>query len=1445
MPQTYEQYTYSSLITQNAVNPYLYKDENDIVYAVMNMQKDDEQWIDLFISADDGETWYTDNKLPISEDFPLYNPKIFVKNDIYYLFAYGSSTFGSDDIYLIRKFTNVTDKQGKQIEDFWEESWNRVIFDNHKHCRITDVTVDSVGYFAFISYDKECDSGVYESRFAVYSLTEYAVKMDIAVHTNTKINQHNGKLVLIDDDTIGISWEMQTQDIYDGKTYQIAYRQYNLLSKEWTDLLVVSSDKKNNNYHQSLTVNSDRTVFITWLNTQTTSEDNNIQYFKTNTIQMAVVVNGELSSIENITTEAKPNEYPYIVCDEYDSLYIMYNTNNYIQYITKKLNTDKWVSVTNIKESDWRLLIGFCYDNNLYTIAQHNDDTNFIRIDTDMAEGFQPVRDFQIYDVNNKEIKFAWTAARNAEDIKLQMLVETSKWNWKKPQTTHEVDASTNEVYVVGLKQYVLYAFKLVYKTADNKTHNVIYPKRLIDEKPVKDNYRFIWNVPSGAVEQKLFIAEELWLDTQDIPNGADNFTIKYSGEATSFRLNIKGGKAEGFSNEASPLLIDWEDNKYILSWIPFKHVEKIQMEQSIDGINYYNAPTKPIKAEDDKCIIENTNQITYFYRMKYHADGRDNYSNTVTLTNNLKALNIRHDSVDLQWTTNDNSEVIKFQYTQDDGENWFTITNSIANSQSTLRKLKYDDSYWIRLYYPNRFTGRYSNILKIRTAKHPIEKLVCIKPKVKKEVYPNHKNQNVFDETLPTHYNIAYNNIVIKFVVINEFSDIAVRCYDMIGKTTTTINHNSHNNKSVKQYTETKKEVTMTLSLNKGTPYRIQVEALSSHYGVSDYINVYTNGDNPPKPKLAEVQRSFASFDWKKLNKITDDNVSKSVRLYITPSDSNKQFSWNNEERQVIVDKTAKPFTINNLMHETEYNVRLECLYGDNYGCSETLKIKTKPWAYAPIYGDKNIGETSFTYSEKNKIFYIFDSGNNGRLYTYKNQGTTIENKVDSTTFIDYKLKYNHIYSDMVCDKNGALHCVFTCGKYVYYVTNCKENNNGNIITHSLNDLIVIEHNELVNEYLYPNIALDYDKNILYICWQEDYGTFSTVSMIEYRNGSPLLDKSITMLNNGLHNNIPKIRLTCDGGFKIFAIDSANNLQIVSADVNNDYNSALYLEYSFNTETLALDSPYVDAYNDYDVWIDNINGIRIVYDSVMSGKRTSTYATYLDKGDGKRKFEIESIFHNNLYSSVILAYDEMILLGKSEDKKLYSSKYKAKEKQFSDLDEVNLEFDKEKIFSSELYKEPLYAIGDKKNVYVLENKDGRFLIYSIAVSDIIAKNNYVSDRWIANQFAIENQNIGFMAEIWSNGDTSSYPQLFIKVNNLVKEITPFDEFGMRREESIIVNSFEEIDKSDSAVSKIVDSDTKAVVKIVYNTNKTIYLDVTNMLCYVWDNTEMINKPQH
>jgi len=1404
------QYVYSTLINADSFNPHIYKDENNFIYVTTNTTVQNTDFIDLFISSDDGDTWYKDVKLPIN-DFALYHPKFFIKNDIYYIFAYGKES-DKDAIYFIRKFTNMQDKQGNNIDDIWEDSFQKVIFDSRKHCRLTDITTDELGYYAYIAYDKETDNNKYEARFAVYSLTDFSIKMDVSVNENNQINQHHGKITTINDDVIGYSWEIQQQDVYSSTTYQIAYRQYDMITREWNTTIILSTDKSTNHYHQSITSTSDNTVYVTWLNTK----PDTIEYYKTNKIFVATIVNADVSNIEEITSTAKANEYPFITHDEYDSLYITYATDNQIQYLTKKINSTKWIAITNLQEIDYKLLTTFCYNNNLYTIAHKDNDIHFVRIDTDLAEDFRSVDDFQIYDINSKEISFTWSKARNAEDIKLQILEEEKNWNWLTPNTTDSITPTTNNVNIVNLTPNLLTAFKIIYKTSDNKYHTMFFDKRLISDYDATHNYNLSWSVQPNTVEQKLYYATELWRDIKDIPISTSEYILKYNNSTTTaFRLNIIGGKSHGYSNIASPLNIALETNAYILTWIPFKNVTKIDVEQSIDGINFYTANINPVKSIADKAIIPNTNQVTYFYRLNYNTD---KYSNIVTQTNNLKTTKINYNSVNLQWTTVEEDEITKFQYSLDEGNNWHTIVSPIKNSQSLIRNLKHNTNYWIRLYFPNRFTGKYSNIVKFTTQKHPVEDF-------KLHIHPNVNITNMRSDKKKylkitdgyktiteqeTNIPITTSTPQLKFITSNQYSDIKIHYIDVTTNTHKEILLSKIADKQIQKHTALTNEIYFTLPLDKGVLYNIYIETLNSSYGNSEPIYIQTVSNEPCNLSVQSTQQHTINFTWENLDKITNDNSKYNVRLYYS--------NYNNADLTdyVVIPNISKPFVLSNLMQDTEYTFQLEVCYGKNFGRTEYIKARTQIENFLPVYGKRNHRERAFAFSKRDNKFYIFDRG---KLYTYTDYN-------NQALICDYNIPANNIYADMLSDKNGYIHLIFTYGKYVYYCTNVKDEDNKQ---HNIENKILIENNVYVNEYLYPNITMEYNKNLLYIVWQEDYGTFSTVSLTQYRNAKPLFDNSMTMLNNNLYNNFPKIRLTHDNGFRIFAIDSANRLQIVTADIDNDYTSDYYLELSLGTEVLELENAVIEQYNDYDAVLDNLDNIRFIYDSKIENAKTSTYATYIDD-----KMTIESTFFNKLSSTKLFAYDEFVLIGKS-DTSIMTSKYIAKENEFSDLIQE----------SYQVEENPLFCIADKNNIYILTTKNGLFHIYTKPIKDIINNNNYISGKWIDNKFNLQNESLRVQAECWSNGDTNDYPQLYIKVNNKVKEITPVNENGFYANQSIKVNSFEELPINDSKANGIKNEDTKMMIKLVYNNNEEIIMDITDMLYYTWDNHNMINKFSH
>lgn len=1394
-------YVYSSLITENGYFPYVYKDENNKIYSIMVMNDGKDTWLNLYTSENEGDSWEQDTDLPLNEDCTMYSPRLFVKDDVIYVFAHGKSG-AKNAIYFIRKFLNLKDDGNNPIDPFWEEEWTKLIFDSSKHCRITDLRVDDSGYYAYIIYDKETDKQTYETRLNVFSLTDYEIKMDVSVNENTKINQHNGKATLLNNKIIGISWEMQTVSVYDSKTYQIAYRQFDIVNQEWSNTIILSEDEKHNNYHQSITHDSANNVYVAWLNTQETNTDGSLSYFKTSKIQYATVTNAEKSSYETISTDAKENEYPYLVCDENDSLYIVFASQNYVQYFTKKINTDEWVEIKNVHQNDWKLLVGFCYDNNLYTIIRKDNEIYMVRIDTLLAEDFQPVRDFQIADVNNKEISFVWTAVRNAEDIKLEELVaDTAKWNWFKPNTTAGVTADTNTVYCVGLNANKLYAFKLLYKvTTDKKTHTIYYPKRLITQHDADENYQFKWEVPANTTSQELYIAEELWQETMDIANDASECVLPFDNQATSFRLNITGGMAEGYSNEVSPLTIDLDNQDYILSWSPFKNADSVKVQQSIDMMNYYPAKNENIPPQSSSYRIDKVNDVTYSYRLIYHTD-KDNYSNVVTLTNNLKVLTTDYDKVIVQWTAMENEEKTLFQLTTDEGNRWETFNYLIDDNIAKINQLKYNTDYWLRLYFPNRFSGKYSNIVKFTTEKYPIKKFDILEA------------NDI--------------NAIMSFVVSKEYGDIAVVYVDTYGETRNSVLLSTFNIVAKEQlssqvtnsyYEEEvnalEKRITLKLvGLKKGTFYKAQIQCVNSDWGNSDILEFKTYGENPQGLKLVSADKHSVKLKWNTLDRITADNVAEMVFI---------EYSRDGIEKNIVpVLDLSQPYELTNLMQDTTYMVRLICNYGDNEGASETVVVKTQEDLFAPIFGERNNNELCMCVSKKNNIAYIFDKG---KLYTYNMSDNSQQ------LIIDYNISANHIYGDIVEDKNGYIHLVFTFAKAVYYVTNCKEKKaDGTIITHELTEPIIVSTNPLINEYLYPDIEMDMVNNVLYMAWQENYGYYSNIVMTEYRNGSALLDETITVLNNGLHNNIPKIKLLPMGGFVISAIDSADRLQLFTATVDNDYTSPTFQEMYFDTKVLELDNPYTENYNNYDMWIDNLGGIRIFYDSInVNNDKCSTYATLVDD-----KFNIETVFHDGMNDTSVYAYDELILIGKSGNK-VFTSKYLSNLTTFSDINEEE--------FTVNDFR-PLVTCADDDYIYVLNMENGLFKVYSIEVDKIMNKNNYVSNIWIDNYMELQDEELEVDLATWTSGDPSKYPQFFIRVNGLIKEITPLDEFGERENENVKFNAFEFVElneENEEILRNVVNEDTKLVVKISYN-SKDIIMDVTNMLYYTWDNTTMIN----
>lgn len=1364
-------YVYQNLITLNGSRPYLYKDSDDILYTVMSMKNDDStEWLDLYYSIDDGETWTLDENLPINT-YPLYDAKIIVIDTTWYVFAHGMDSNAIDTIYFIKK-TVDTSSTSDTITMVWDETWTKLFSDTTFNNRVTDICTDDNGSFIHLLFDQLNSNNKYAVHYAMLSTADYALKYNVVINSKPSVNQHNGKIMLLTGNTLAMSWE---EENYNGLS-QIFYTQYDYINQEWNQFLQLTSDDIHNNYHQTMTRDSNNVVYLTWLNTKDS--------YATDNINVTSIVDMEQKEVTTISNNAKNNQYPYITCDEYDCLYVLYNlASESIQYLKKAYSSSTWTSVTELSNNNWQMLYGYCVNSNLYTIVRQDNEIYFVRIDTDLAEVFAPISDLQIASITNSSVSFAWTPVRNAEKIYLQELEEDS---WQPVALITPLSVTDNSAVGIDLPAGKL-KFRVEFTRTD-KTKGVLYLNGTLDNDK-KQNINLSWQPPNNIVSQTLEYSIETWNDLCVIPNKNYFFSCDFDGRITKFRFRVVGGVAEGVSNEVRPLTISLDGQDLVLEWTKLKDSTYLEVQQSIDGDDWYTATTKePISKDSEKATITNLNEVTYRYRLAYLVNSVEQYSNWVSLTNNLKCTASDYKSATLQWTSIDGAENYKFQYSIDGGVNWTTSVNPITNCSTVISKLNYDTDYLFRMYFPGRFTGVYSNIISVKTSKKPVDDLSLVS----------------LVGTVGT----------FKFSIKDSYSSISFYALDL--NTDETIDGEVENvSHVISTPTATKTEIQFVINnFKKGHYYSVFVMPNGSHYGdLSNQIDITTTGNSPKNITCTKQDKHSIVFHWDDLAEITSTNVSSFVYIQY----SMDGIIWNEE----IVD-AVNDFELKNLMQNTTYQVKLICLYGENYGVSDIITVKTLASNFEPVYGDRLPNERSFVYNSIDKLFYIFDRG---KIYTYN------ETTKDQFLLVDYGIKANHIYSAMKCDKNGNIHLVFTCGKQVVYCTNCKGyNSDGDSVQHKIEEGMIIESNALVNEYLNPDLQINSKNNVVMIVWEEDFGYCSNVSGVWYRNGE-LYQEQQELVNNTLHNHAPKIALKNSGGWYLACIDTEPYMNIVESVLDNDYTSSTYLQETLTTEQIKIKNVYTDNFNNFSVCTDNLDGLRLFYDSVTDGTKTSTYGTYIDN-----KYEQVAVYGESLQDTQLIAKQDLLLVGRSVAV-VYTAKYSVESQAFTDLMEMGIDT---------IDDNPLCMYYDSKNVYVLSFNSGEFLIQTKAIKDISQNNNYVNNIWIDNKFSLQNDEDDYMLEIWTSGDINYYPSLFIKCNKTIREITPLDEFGYRINKSIKVNSVENIDLTDSTevtrVSAYLSNNTKAMIEIKFNTTESLFVDLTDFMYYSWDNTTIIKS---
>lgn len=1087
--------------------------------------------------------------------------------------------------------------------------------------------------------------------------------------------------------------------------------------------------------------------------------------YSTDTIQYTKIVNFSPYEEETISVNAANNKYPFVICDSNDNLFILFNlSTDSVQYLTLKHDSEKWVSVTNISSNKWILLYGYCVDNNIYTIVEEDSGVNFVRIDVDLAETFAPINDFHLTSVDNSKISFEWTKARNAEKIILEQI---SQDTWNDATLIKQISVNDTSATVISLEPGK-YKFRLICTLQDN-SESIVYINgiNVITE---KQNLDVNWELLNSVISLKLQYSKETWESCVEIVPTYSSYTLSFSGIITKFRLNVIGGVCEGYSNEIKPLSINLtDDNDINLTWNKIENILDLKVQQTIDGEYWYDINTNEITISSEECIIKKLENVVYRFRLKYiNSSNSTVYSNTVSIMNCLKCYSFSYNSVTLNWIDITANEYKKVQYSENDGVSWINSVNVINENITTITKLNYNKKYLFRIYMPSRYSGVYSNVIEITTKPKPIDDLKLI-------------DVNTISANFNFTLDAIYNNVIVYITntVTNEVKQ--------------------YNFNNVKQSVNNNVFDFILNNLDLGAYYNIYVNVDSGdRAGSSNIVSFNTIGNGPKNVKCSQSPDSMHSIiiSSDSLSKIDINNVNKFVSIKYTFDDINFN---------VIQATTINDIKIDNLMQNTTYKIQLIVKYGDNYGNSDIISFATGKTNFNPVYGERLPNERSMCNILNE--FYIFDRG---ILYQLNNTDST------QNVVCDYEIDSINCYSDITIDNSNMINLIFSYGKNIFYCFNSSS-------SYNVSNKILLSENGLINSYLNVKVKVNSDNSVIMI-WEEDYGNYSNICLAKFKNGVKI-DENRTILSDKKRNHAPKLVLKKSGGFYVVCIDEDNTLKIINSTINNDYTSSDYLLETITTTSVSLTDCYSDWFNNFNICVDNLDNLRIFYDSGSDSNKTSTYITYINDVI-KKEFSF-----NNMYDMHIISINELFIIGRNNSD-VYTSKYSVDMSTFTDtllMDNIAVD------------NSPLTFCYDDKNIYILSFHNGEFLVYNKTKNDLISKNNYINSTWIDNKFGLTTNDAEL--EIWTNGDVSNYPTLYLKCNNIVTDISQRNSDGSLSNKTISIISLENIDLTNIEANdnQHVNASSKETIKITYNVNSTLYIDLTDLLYYTWDLKTIVN----
>jgi len=1344
MNATTDKYTYLSTITDQTLTRTHLQRKDGVLYLAGNVTLESgEVRVAVLFSVDDGETWETEL---VDLDGEMHDPKLVLVNYDWWIIAHGQNELGIDTVHLARRV--VDDKDTPH----WDEAWTPLLANQENTARVTDAIVDHENPTVIhLVYETKNARGRYAVRVALLSTVTGELAHDDLVSSTPALDQHNGRLAMINTDTVALVFEQRLTT----NNWSIVYTQYTWATWQFLEIKHLSGDVVLDNvhvncYHPSIAVDSTESVHICWLMTSD-------GYASAWAVHITVIDTAATVPII-ISEQVADDRYPWVIVDDNNDLFVLVNLDHKsVKYLTRKHDEDSWTTITNLANNTWTILNGWCDDSNLYTVVVDDADVvKFLRVDTALAELFIPVNDLHIARIDANEVELRWTKARNAEQVVVQRVAVDE---WLIAPTLDSVAADDVSAHVVDLPEDGLYRFRLVYTKLDH-TRGVI---PLLDNLWTAGNEErdqlVTWTQVPDAKMLALEYTKLTWEDAMEVKSTADSCVLTLTAGEPLFRLSVTGGPREGFSNEVSPLTAEaTPDGDVVLQWIIDDAMKSITVEQSIDGQRWFPCITSaPVDVDSRGCIVTNLARVVYWFRLRWTTDEDvELLSNEVTVCNCFRLTEVGGTYVNVGWVDVSSTEPRRVQISSDGGVTWYTVINAVENRTMRVPNLTRVTEYRLRLYYPDRFTGNYSNTITVVTSTAPVDTLKLI---------DQDNTTATFSAVIEGEYTTA------TAVVRNLYTDEEMRT------TVTTL------------VDETGLLLFMLEDLPLGEYLGVSLELVGGPMeGRSAEVTLAVDGLGPVNDALTTVDAHTLRVTADAPAGLTADDLPSTVTVLYSDDGVNWQSVTGGEliDGQLVV-------TINALLQDMVYTARLVITRGANKGTGVVLTAKTDEDVFPAVHGHRLPGERSAAVSDK--LVWIVDRD---RVYNYN-----LTNDVQAL-ITDLATGAARVWSSTVVDRAGHAHIAVATGKRVLLLRST-----------SMATPIEVYADPHGNAQTHVTITVRSDGREV-LTWTEHMGTTAWV-MHAIVDGDNV---SVDVLMAGVEYRDASHVLTHDG-YAVSAVTNTGDLMVTSIEpvldpMSEDFGKNMITWYDAGVDNAVVDDASVDT----KLAVDNIGYVHTVYAMTDGNYALGTVV------DGEYTQRCTT---TGVQWVTPIVVDDVLALMAERDNNVVACRWSTTAERLTDWAVAS---------NMTLDGTPLtLAKGGNKFLSVTTHAG----MWVVAETDVHA----AVDAEVFNGVRVNDKLMldlpNARVEAWTIGDPDDNPRVFMKVNNITREVTDrVASTGLPAHTAVHLTALEEL-----PVNQWEENNVPAEALGAVTLDSTVgqrVIDLTTWLACSWNPSEIVNK---